>query len=627
VVAPLKLTRQKVVAKGKSFGEIAEENPVAKVLVHTPVSYLEDIYDYWIPKELSDQVLPGSVVKIEFGKSITEGLVLERNNQELKNLKPIEGIIGWPGMIESNVIDHLRKVQARFGGDLWSLINSYLPAIPKKFSSDSATISNLVDHRIEINSNLFNKDDLSRLQNEHGLRYSVNQPGGLPLFETLFELIKMRSHLGQVLVIASDFREFDYLSTQMMKRFGGDLNLYDSRLGKAERFKQFQKINRDKPKIILGNRSRAFTTLQEKSSVFVINDGDQSHYEIRSPGWNSRDVTLLRSANTSLFFYSATPSFEIQRLIDLNWIKKLQINSKADTNFFVTEGQDSYIPVIKKALQKGNVLISVAAKGYANIFLCSKCRNLASCKCGGKLRILSSGSFPSCYLCNEDQKNWRCTFCGESKPYVISKGLDRKAEEIARAIPSATVLKFSADNDPKIDNGKNQIFVSSRGCEPLVNYAGLILLDGERLFNQPALRAEESLKQNWFDLLSRVIDGGYVYISLLNNHPLTQQLLLKKASNSTSNNLRKESKLPPFYRFCEVFGERSSLSAFAENLRKDERFIASGPIATKEEKGKLIIRVDVDHGRDLVEIMQDVVKMQAVKGKPLFDYRFDKYEL
>ena len=627
MVAPLKLTRQKVVAKGKSFGEIAEENPVAKVLVHTPVSYLEDIYDYWIPKELSDQVLPGSVVKIEFGKSITEGLVLERNNQELKNLKPIEGIIGWPGMIESNVIDHLRKVQARFGGDLWILINSYLPAIPKKFSSDSATISNLVDHRIEINSNLFNKDDLSRLQNEHGLRYSVNQPGGLPLFETLFELIKMRSQLGQVLVIASDFREFDYLSTQMMKRFGGDLNLYNSRLGKAERFKQFQKINRDKPKIILGNRSSAFTTLQEKSSVFVINDGDQSHYEIRSPGWNSRDVTLLRSANTSLFFYSATPSFEIQRLIDLNWIKKLQINSKADTNFFVTEGQDSYIPVIKKALQKGNVLVSVAAKGYANIFLCSKCRNLASCKCGGKLRILSSGSFPSCYLCNEDQKNWRCTFCGESKPYVISKGLDRKAEEIARAIPSATVLKFSADNDPKIDNGKNQIFVSSRGCEPLVNYAGLILLDGERLFNQPELRAEESLKQNWFDLLSRVIDGGYVYISLLNNHPLTQQLLLKKASNSTSNNLRKESKLPPFYRFCEVFGDRSSVSAFAENLRKDERFIVSGPMATKEEKGKLIIRVDVDHGRDLVEIMQDVVKMQAVKGKPLFDYRFDKYEL
>ena len=171
-----------VAAKRKSFGEIAEQNPIAKVLVHTPVSYLEDIYDYWIPREISDQVLPGSVVKIEFGKAITEGLVLERNNQDLKNLKPIEGIIGWPGMIDSNVIDHLRKVQARFGGDLWSLINSYLPAIPKKLSSDSATINNLVNHRIEVNLNLFNKDDLTRLQNEHGLRYSVNQPGGLPLF-------------------------------------------------------------------------------------------------------------------------------------------------------------------------------------------------------------------------------------------------------------------------------------------------------------------------------------------------------------------------------------------------------------------------------------------------------------
>lgn len=627
MVAPLKLTRQKFVAKRKSFGEIAEENSIAKVLVHTPVSYLEDIYDYWIPKEISDLVIPGSVVKIGFGKVITEGVVLERVNKEIKNLKPIEGVIGWPGMINSVVIAHLKKVQARFGGNLWSLFNSYLPPIPKKISWDSETISNLILHPKEVNINLFNKAELTRLQNEHGLRYSINQPGGLQPFETLFELIKMRSKLGQVLVITSDFREFDFLSTQMQKIFGSDLNLYDSRNGKTQRFKEFQKINSDNPRIILGNRSSAFTYLKENSSVFVINDEDPSHYEIRSPGWNSRDVTLLRSADTSLFFYSATPSFEIQRLIDLKWINKLQVNSKVDINFSVSDGLDSYIPVIKKALQRGNVLVSVATKGYANIFLCSKCRNIAGCKCGGKLRISSSGSAPSCYLCHEEQKNWHCTLCGESKPYVISKGLDRRAEEIARAIPSATVIKFSADHEPKIENEKGQIFVSSRGCEPLVNYAGLILLDGERLFNQPTLRAEESLKHNWFDLLSRVIDGGYVYVSLLNNHPLTQQMLQKRADNSTQNNLRKESRLPPFYRFCEVVGTEGALATFAANIGKDPKFVISGPIVMKDKKTKLIIRVDVDHGSKLVEIMQDVVKLQALKGKPLFDYRFDKYEL
>jgi hypothetical protein len=52
VVAPLKLNRQKVVAKRKAFGEAVEKDPVAKVLVHTPVSFLEDIYDYLVPVEL-----------------------------------------------------------------------------------------------------------------------------------------------------------------------------------------------------------------------------------------------------------------------------------------------------------------------------------------------------------------------------------------------------------------------------------------------------------------------------------------------------------------------------------------------------------------------------------------------
>jgi primosomal protein N' (replication factor Y) len=626
VVAPLKLHRQKVVAKRKAFGEAVEKDPVAKVLVHTPVSFLGDIYDYLIPAELSDQIIPGTVVKIEFGKGITEGLVLERVNQNTMKLKFIEGVIGWPGMINLDVIEHLKRVQDRFGGPLFNLIDSFLPAVPKKISEEVSESDISKEDLAKFDYKIFTESDMHILQKKHGLRYSVNQPGGLPPFEALFALIELRKNLGQVLIIASDFREFDYLTCELRARFGSDLALHDSRAGKLERFKQFQRINQFHPKIILGNRSSVFTSLKENSSIFVLNDGDQSHYEIRSPGWNSRDVTLLRSTDTSLFFFSATPSYEIQRLIDLNWIEKLNIEVKTNLNFLVSDGQESYISVIKKALLKGNVLVSVASKGYANIFLCSKCRNLASCKCGGKLRITAKGSPPSCYLCNELQKDWRCEVCGESKPYVISKGLDRKAEEIARAIPKTKVIKFSSDHEPVIQGDINQIIVSSRGCEPMINYAGVILLDGEQLFNQPTLRAEETLKQSWFDLISRVLDGGYVYISLTNNHPLTQQILLRRESNSGGLTSRKESRLPPFYRICEVSGGSSAISTFAENMRNLDKFILSGPISVERDKAKLVIRVHVDHGSELVEVMKDVVKMQAVKGKPLFEYRFDKYE-
>lgn len=626
MVTPLKLKRQQFKVKSSSSIEVANKKPVAKVLVNTPISYLEDIFDYLVPTELSDSIIPGSIVKIDFGNSKTIGLVLDRVDIQKSKLKVIEGVIGWPGMVGMEVVSHLKKVQDRFGGSLWSLIDSFLPPIPKKIAqlptSAASTFESSSDKK-----NVISKGDWKLLQSKNGLRYSVSQPYGFKPFEILFDLIEVRIGLGQVLVLASDFREFDYLGKELLHRFPDLTIINDSRVGKGERFRNFQLISKNIPRIILGNRSSAFTPLITGSSIFVINDNDPSHYELRSPGWNVRDVSLLRSSDTSLFFFNAAPSFEIQRLMQLNWVKKLEIQSNAKVNFVSTDGRDSFVPVIKKALNKGNVLVSVAAKGYANAFLCSKCRSIASCKCGGKLRIKTANASPSCYLCEEIYKNWRCGICGDIKPFVISKGLDRTAEEIARALPGSYVSKVFAGSDfvPQADH--NQVIVSSRGCEPYINYAGVILLDGEQIFNQPTLRAEESTKQNWFELMSRVSDGGYVYISLVNNHPLTQQMMIKQSSSPDSLKARMDSRLPPYYRVCEIVGENKAISTFAENLKLSEKLIVTGPTITDKGKSRIIVRIDVDHASDFAQQISDVVKMQFAKRKSIFEYRFDQYDL
>ena len=628
MVAPLKLKRQKVVSNSSNKAIFASENPVAKVLVNTPLSHLEDIYDYYIPIELSESVIPGSVVKIEFGNLKTEGLVLERVSSEGKKLKPVEAILGWPAMVDLAVIEHLRKVQRRFGGSLWSLIESYLPSVPKKIIEIKEQSKEFKAIIQEPNlAKVLSVRDYQELKKGSGLRYSVSQPNGFDPFETLIDLIKVRSSIGQVLVLASDFREFDYLAHELRKMCSDSLLLNDSRSSKSERFNKFQEIVLLKPRVILGNRSSAFIPLGENSSVIVINDNDRSHYELRSPGWNTRDVTLLRDAGTSLFFFNSAPSFEIQRLIDLNWIQKMYIKSTARLNYVVTNGRDSFIPTIKKALQMGNVLVSVAAKGYANAFLCSKCRCIATCNCGGKLQIKSASTSPTCYLCNQEFKNWRCTFCGDIKPFVIAKGLDRTAEEIARSIPSAKVVKIFSDHDDFNQSTENQVIVSSRGCEPMINYSAVILLDGEQIYNQPTLRSEELIKHNWFELMSRVSDEGYLYISLENNHPLTQQMLLKQTSSPNSLNARRESRLPPYFRTCEVWGDVKAISTFAENLRKSENYLVSGPSNIKDGRAKIIVRIDIETAGDFVNEMQDVVKMQLLKGKPVFEFRFDQYDI
>jgi primosomal protein N' len=159
------------------------------------------------------------------------------------------------------------------------------------------------------------------------------------------------------------------------------------------------------------------------------------------------------------------------------------------------------------------------------------------------------------------------------------------------------------------------------------NYSAVILLDGEQIYNQPTLRSEELIKHNWFELMSRVSDEGYLYISLENNHPLTQQMLLKQTSSPNSLNARRESRLPPYFRTCEVWGDVKAISIFAENLRKSENYLVSGPSNIKDGRAKIIVRIDIQTAGDFVNEMQDVVKMQLLKGKPVFEFRFDQYDI
>ncbi len=76
MTAPLKLKRQSVKSKpGKDKEDLAKLK-VASVLVDTPVSHLEGLYDYLIPSSLTSIATIGTKVIVEFGKKNTEGLIV-----------------------------------------------------------------------------------------------------------------------------------------------------------------------------------------------------------------------------------------------------------------------------------------------------------------------------------------------------------------------------------------------------------------------------------------------------------------------------------------------------------------------------------------------------------------------
>jgi len=634
VAAPLKLKRQLTAQKLKSNSAVANELPIAAVLVDAPVSHLEGIYDYLVPLQLDHLAVYGTKVVVPFGNTQVDGLILERKSSsvESRNLKMITKVSSPSSLISTEVMHHMEQVRNRFGGSIWNLLKS---AIPSRVAKEEKSVdhvslpSTISTYESTSFRDLIGKSDYAMLIGKQRLKWAINLPIGVHPNNFISEIVKLRARTGQVLIIVPDEKDIYGLKRDLKAYFKDSYLELGTHLAKAERYRNFLKARFGNPALIVSTRSGVFTPLNKYSTILVLSDLDRSHFEQHSPGWNTRDVTLLRDKDTSVIFISASHSLEICRLMEIGWLEKKSYRSNQKIQIATMENGRSFVSTVKKGILHGNVLVSVAEKGYANLFLCARCRNTANCRCGGKLQIQGPKAIPTCYLCSTEQKNWHCEYCGENKPYVIAKGIDRNAEEIGRAIPTASIL-ISSGNKQIVDlpSGKHIVLATS-GSEPNGQYASLVLLDGERIFNRPTLRSEELAKFQWFASLCKVSPNGEAFVTLPNHHPVVQSMLKGDANSGATGELinRERAKLPPFYRVAVVIGSSNEISKFANNLRSQKNLQITGPVRLDQSQSKLVVRVVLEDGAKLVDLLDDVCKIQGIKGRQIFKIRIDPFDI
>ena len=635
MTAPLKLKKQKSNSAYREQVLISKNLPVASVLVETPVSHLEGIYDYLIPQHLSESATVGSKVLVEFGRGNAEGLLVGRkakSDQSIR-LKPILDLASPSGLVSLDLIKHIELTRNRFGGSFWSILKSAIPSRvikEEKLIATNPKEKKIIKYESTALRDLIGRADYGFLDSKVRIKWGINFPITVDPDHFLLELIKVRSQAGQILLLVPDEKDLDRLSIPLAKFFGSDFIEIGSHLNKSLRYRNFLDAAFNSPRVIIATRSGAFTPLSPGATVIVLSDLDQSHYELHAPGWNTRDITLLRDNQTSLIFISSSHSLEISRLIDIGWLEKKSYRQKNNLKFTTNEMGNSFISAIKKGVTSGSALISVAEKGYANLFLCSKCRNTASCDCGGKLQIQESRKVPQCYICQKNYPEWKCNFCSDNRPFVIAKGIDRTAEEIGKAVPKFPILISSGSKQIKKLPGGNYIVVATPGSEPNERYSTIVMLDGERIFNSPSLRSEELAKFAWFSLLNMVMPDSEVFVSLPNHHPVVQAMLKMDPSSAASYELssRKQAKLPPYYRVAIVTGDSPEISKFAENLRSSKNsYEITGPIKIDSYQSKILIRVELEQAQVLVDLLDDITKVQGVKSRKIFTVRFDPFDL
>jgi primosomal protein N' (replication factor Y) (superfamily II helicase) len=291
VAAPLKLKRQAVANVSQSSTPTTKNLPVASILVDTPVSHLEGVYDYLVPELLSIDATAGSKVLVDFGNTKTEGIILQRKDKsdQDKKLKPILELAAPSGLISKSMLEHVESVRNRFGGSFWSILNSSIPG--RVLKEEKVLISTEINTiRLPYESpemrEIIGRADYGQLLGKQRIKWGISFPLAIDPNWFLVEVVKLRAQVSQVLLLVPDEKDITYISALLSNVFGDGVVELGSHLSKSVRYRNFLRSRFNSPSVIISTRSGVFTHLEKNATVIVLSDLDESHYEIHAPGWN-----------------------------------------------------------------------------------------------------------------------------------------------------------------------------------------------------------------------------------------------------------------------------------------------------------------------------------------------------
>ena len=616
---PLRLKAE--VAKRESIRS-EQSTFVAQIQVDTGVYHLDQPYDYSIPNQLIDQVSIGIRVQVPFGGREVEGLVLSvADGSAIGGLKAISKVISPIPVASSDLLRLIKEVAQAWAANPYDLIRS---AIPPRVAS--------------VEKEIWIAPEIKRISTKERREF-LQLPSHRNPYEALSELIAKQRGKGSLLVIVPDFR-----SISRLKSLNPDALVLDSSLDRSDRYRNFLQAKYSTENLVIGTRSAVFADIPELAQIIIFDEGSEHLFEQRTPGWNARDVSLIRSKLQKVDFLVVgfAPSAEVARQIESGEIKFRATKSRVNVESYQQEFQEllpgRIIPAIRSALKVGPVLFLASRKGYAQAISCSKCRNLSLCTCGSRLVQKSASAPIECSLCDNKYPDWSCTWCSGKVPYLLSRGTTRYSQEIGRAFPGVKISLSEGDSileDHFLNEG---IVISTPGSSPYVfgGYSAVVVLDSDRLLNESDLKSLERAQQLIFSQGGYLSKDGKILLVISHSSPIIGALSSWKPSLLAHRELeeRRETGLPPYAKAISIdvaTNEAQQLIRGFHAAKEDGRLPSAlrilGPIQMKGEMQRIVLLGPLEEAQSLVVLIHEYQRRRSASKKRLLAMRIDPYSI
>ena len=672
---------------GYERAEGAQGRPIAQILLDSALPQLDHLFDYAVPPELADEIRVGQRVRVPFRsrERKTFGFVVgfsERSDFG-GELSPVADLVTPVPQLTPEVWRLARAVADRAGGSAGDILRLAIPTrqvrVEKQHlaaASTPETKSSGAEHSAAAESRdapefweapgaggvdpveaeaitaVAIAEDVARSA-EHtiaeqliaGARLALTASHGPERLHTgewvggwAGQLARIALAVYEsrrsVIIIAPDYRDLDQLR-DALAAFGHEhVVRVDSRQSNGERYAGFLRALDAEPRIILGNRSAGYAPAHELGAILIWDDGDPVLAEPLTPYVHARDAALVRAEQTGagLFFAGHTRSAEVQRLVDLGYVRAQRNPPRrariqhADASLapdaFAGRVPEFAARTIREGLRSGPVLVQVATPGYAPVAVCAECGDLARCQvCAGPIGFRAIGR-ASCRWCGEHPARWQCRTCDGRTLVERGMGSGRTVEQFERQFAGARVLLSDGDHPRERVDARPAIVVATRGAEPLAagGYRAVVLLDAERLLSIETLRAGEDCLRWWENAAALTAADG-VCLMASGGGPVVRAFVTGRTEEWLHGELRDRHALryPPAVRVASVSGgpdevERA-LRQLAEVPGTDHlgptQLPAGGPAKTPTGLVRAIVRFDYGHGAEVASRLRGALVADA----------------
>lgn len=602
---PLSLRQQRADKNpGKLSGVKAVEQ--AEVLVDSGVYHLSEPYSYLVPETLVGITL-GSVVSVPFNSVQTIGVVIHLGPITRAGLKSIHGIAS-KYVIPKSVRDLVSGITRNY---VCAPFDAYKFCLPPLSKSSSVISRNEGFEAPEVGSKV---------------SVVISQ-----ISESVDELLigrVMRNSSTRRLCILPTARDVERIASKLRSE-NIDFVEYGSHLSQSERRKAYEEITLGEAATVLGTRSAIFAPMTSVGEIIVINESSEHMYEPKTPYWSIREIATLRSSveGSELFFLSASPSTQL--MYEIYRGSASRIARKPFAGFMnrarISCAPANYVETVRRGLSKGSVLVSVAEKGFSNLFLCKRCRNVARCKCGGRIVIAERNLF-LCNLCSDVSERWICKECSSSDYLMLRTGTERLAEELGRSFTGTSLFVCTAEKPMGFITEERCIVVATSGMEPEIHggYSSIVLLNGEELVSRPFVRADEEVLQRWFSTLQHLRKGGEIFISLPNAHRISQSIVAGDPTKFLERELeeREMLDLPPIRDLILIESKGESLASLRGKLLK--QFPSSrAHLATNSRR--ILLMVQKNERAEVLASLRALQKLRSINKKDLLKICLNPY--